>query len=136
MYAQNRKVFLWQAIRFVVVYLLVKKFKVRLRTIKSTYLSSFLALLCGGVLSKVIDTLFEQFYCKLYGLEPLQVLDNMFLYDTQKKPAIAIVVWETTKFDYEDYRPKLVKRYERDLPRNRSKLVMAFGRNYFMKMSD
>ena len=118
------------------LYSFVKKFKGKFKAIKGAKLRILLALMLGGVCTKILDKVIEKLYMKLYGLEELQILDHMFLYDTARNPANAVVFVETSKFKYEEFWPKFADLYDMDLPRNKSKLVMVGGRHYFKKMNE
>ena len=126
----------WRLVRIYVGYRVVRLYKAKLRAVHLEGSGTVLALLLGALTAKLLSRAFDWVLCKLLDMDRLGPIDRLFLYDSDRRPAIGVSVFFTTKFTNEEYVREYASRYKRSWPRAQSKLIKIFGKDYFIKMKE
>ena len=80
-------------------YKLYKHFKLKVKSGKIAYYT-LAALILSSVVYKLIDKLVDKILCYIFNLEPMNVMDEFFMYCKDGKPPNAGGLFRTNRFDF------------------------------------
>ena len=107
----------WHTVKTFIFYKLFKHFKLKLKSSRA-----IAALLLSSVVYKLIDKLVDKFLCYIFNMEPMNVMDEFFMYCKEGKPPNAGGMMKTNRFNFEKAKAEFIKKSDL-VPKSRSRII-------------